>query len=194
MAGACRQRGMGAMGASLSGPDEIAAWADAFRRESSGSFQLNTWIPDPPPPRDPEAEERLRRFLAGWGPEVPPDAADLRPKDFDSQCAAFLATKPRAVSSIMGVFPSPFVQNLKISGIAWFATAQSSHKVLRLAAIAAPLIRTRPNGNAWGFFLSYRWFQTGFQFRLLRLAVDGRGLAPPPQRSGLAFSGPRKRI
>src|ERR1700739_4626009 len=43
--------GMAAMGALLSGPQEIAAWADAFRQESSGSFQLNTWIPDPLPPR-----------------------------------------------------------------------------------------------------------------------------------------------
>lgn len=132
MAGACpvalsvavaNAGGMGAMGALLSGPEEISAWAAAFRRESSGSFQLNTWIPDPPPPRDSVAEEKLRRFLASWGPEVPPEAADVKPKDFDAQCAAFLAAEPRAVSSIMGVFPPDFVQSLKAAGIAWFATA-----------------------------------------------------------------------
>jgi nitronate monooxygenase len=97
--------GMGAMGALHSGPEEIAAWADNFRRESGGCFQLNTWILDADPPRDPAAEEEIRRFLANWGPEVPPEAEDMKPKDFAAQCAAFLAAMPRAVSSIMGVFP-----------------------------------------------------------------------------------------
>src|SRR5215471_6424637 len=84
MAGACpvglsvavaNAGGMGAMGALRSGPEEIAAWAEAFRRESSGSFQLNIWVPDPAPARDVAAEEKLRHFLAEWGPEVPPEAA-----------------------------------------------------------------------------------------------------------------------
>lgn len=149
MAGACpvalsvavaNAGGMGAMGALLSGPQEIAAWADAFRQESSGSFQLNTWIPDPLPPRDPAAEEKLRRFLASWGPELPPDAADVRPKDFDAQCAAFLAAEPRAVSSIMGVFPPVFVQSLKASGIAWFATATTPLEALRCEEAGADAI------------------------------------------------------
>jgi nitronate monooxygenase len=113
MAGACpvalsvavaNAGGMGAMGALLSGPQEIAAWADAFRQESSGSFQLNTWIPDPLPPRDPAAEEKLRRFLASWGPEVPPYAADVKPKDLDAQCAAFLAAKPAPCLRSWGYF------------------------------------------------------------------------------------------
>ena len=59
MAGACpaglsavvaNAGGMGAMGALLTQPEGIAAWADAFRRESNGGFQLNLWVPDPPPP------------------------------------------------------------------------------------------------------------------------------------------------
>ncbi len=149
MAGACpvalsvavaNAGGMGAMGALLSGPEEIAAWAGAFRRESSGSFQLNTWIPDAEPPRDPAAEEKLRRFLANWGPEVPPDAADMKPKNFAAQCAAFLAAKPRAVSSIMGVFPPAFVQSLKASGIAWFATATTPLEALRCEEAGADAV------------------------------------------------------
>jgi nitronate monooxygenase len=131
---------MGAMGALVSGPEEIAAWADAFRRESSGSFQLNTWIPDPLALRDRAGEEKLRRFLADWGPEVPPDAGDMRPKDFGVQCAAFLAAKPRAVSSIMGVFPPAFVQSLKASGIAWFATATTPLEALRCEDAGADAI------------------------------------------------------
>jgi nitronate monooxygenase len=58
MAGACpvslaaavaNGGGMGAMGALLDGPDGIAAWAAEFRAASNGAFQLNVWIPDPPP-------------------------------------------------------------------------------------------------------------------------------------------------
>jgi len=149
MAGACpvalsvavaNAGGMGAMGALLSSPEEIAAWAAAFRRASSGSFQLNTWIPGAEPPRDPAAEEKLRRFLAEWGPEVLPEAADSKPKDFGAQCAAFLAAKPRAVSSIMGVFSPAFVQSLKASGIAWFATATTPLEALRCEDAGADAI------------------------------------------------------
>jgi hypothetical protein len=60
MAGACpaglsaavtNAGGMGAMGALLTEPEGIAKWSDAFRSESNGAFQLNLWIPDPPPQR-----------------------------------------------------------------------------------------------------------------------------------------------
>jgi nitronate monooxygenase len=132
MAGACpvalsaavaNAGAMGAMGALLTPPEGIAAWSDAFRRESQGSFQLNLWVPDPPPARDAAAELKVRRFLAEWGPEVSPEAGDARLPDFATQCAALLAAKPRAVSSIMGLFPPEFVTTLKACGIAWFAAA-----------------------------------------------------------------------
>jgi len=64
MAGACpvalsvavaNAGAMGAMGALLTPSEGIAAWSDSFRRESQGSFQLNLWVPDPPPARDAEA-------------------------------------------------------------------------------------------------------------------------------------------
>jgi nitronate monooxygenase len=132
MAGACpaalsvavaNAGAMGAMGALLSPPEGIAAWVESFRRASPGSFQLNLWVPDPPPARDPEAEEKVRRFLAQWGPHFAPEAGDARPPDFTAQCAALVTAKPRAVSSIMGLFSPEFVAKLKARGIAWFATA-----------------------------------------------------------------------
>jgi len=118
----------------------IAAWSDSFRRESNGSFQLNLWVPDPPPARHAEAEEKVRRFLAQWGPKVAPEAGDARPPDFMAQCAALLAAKPRAVSSIMGLFPPEFVASLKAKGIAWFATATTLSEAFRAQEAGADAI------------------------------------------------------
>src|SRR5262249_36839391 len=100
----------------------IQAWADRFRGSSNGSFQLNLWIPDPPPRRDAAGEAAMRGFLAEWGPPVPPAAGEVRPPDFAAQCEALIAAAPRAVSSIMGVFPAEYIARLKARGIAWFAT------------------------------------------------------------------------
>ncbi len=132
MAGACppglsiavaNAGGMGAMGALMTAPAGIHAWVREFREKSSGPFQLNTWIPDPNPIRDPEAEERVRKFVEKWGPPVSPEAGDTVPPKFEAQCEAFLEVAPAAVSSIMGIFPPSFVSRLKQRGIAWFATA-----------------------------------------------------------------------
>ncbi len=132
MAGACpaglaaavgNAGGMGGMGALMTAPDGIAAWAAQFRGASNGTFQINLWVPDPPPVRNPEHERRVREFLEGWGPPVPEAAGDAAPSDFDRQCAALLAAAPRVVSSIMGLFPDAFVAELKARGIAWFACA-----------------------------------------------------------------------
>jgi nitronate monooxygenase len=76
MAGAClvelsaavaNAGGMGAMGALLTQPSGIAEWSASFRRQSNGSFQLNLWVPDPPPVRDLDAEGKVRRFFGGLG-------------------------------------------------------------------------------------------------------------------------------
>src|SRR5229473_3279185 len=105
MAGACpvglaaaigNAGGMGGMGALMTAPDGIATWAEQFRGQSNGTFQINLWVPDPPPP---------------------PEAGDAAPLDFDAQCAALLAAGPRVVSSIMGLFPDKFVAGLKTHGI-----------------------------------------------------------------------------
>jgi nitronate monooxygenase len=132
MAGACppslsiavaNAGGMGAMGALLTPPSGIAAWVAEFRGASRGPFQLNLWIPDPAPHRDPEAETRVRRLLESWGPAVPANAGDSVLQDFAAQCETLLELAPPAVSSIMGVFPAPFVTRLKARGIRWLATA-----------------------------------------------------------------------
>jgi nitronate monooxygenase len=131
MAGACpvalaaavaNAGGMGGMGALLTKPEGIEAWARDFRGQSNGGFQLNLWIPDPPPQRDAAAEAKTRDFLGQWGPTVEPNAGDATPPDFAAQCEALIAAGPRAVSSIMGLFPAPYTEKLKARGIAWFAT------------------------------------------------------------------------
>src|SRR5712672_3504026 len=64
--------GLGSCGALLMQPDEIMAWTAEVRASSNGGFNLNLWIPDPPPARDAKHEARVREFLAGWGAAVPP--------------------------------------------------------------------------------------------------------------------------
>jgi nitronate monooxygenase len=132
MAGACPSSlsiavvnagGMGAMGALLTTPDGIRQWVREFRALGRGPFQLNTWIPDPPPSRDARAEARVREFLRAWGPDVPASAGDVTRPDMREQCEAFLELAPTAVSSIMGVYPADLVVRLKARRIAWFATA-----------------------------------------------------------------------
>ncbi len=132
MAGACpvslsiavaNAGGMGALGALTTTPEGIRDWVREFRAQSGGPLQLNTWIPDPPPVRDADAEARVREFLRRWGPDVPASAGDATRPDFRQQCDVFLDLAPTAVSSIMGLFPADVVSRLKAKGIAWFATA-----------------------------------------------------------------------
>jgi nitronate monooxygenase len=115
--------GMGAFGAAQSTPAQIADWAKAFRAQSSGPFQINLWVPDPPPTRDAKVEAEMRAFLAKWGPEVAEDAGNATPPDFATQCEAVVAARPTVVSSIMGLFPEKVLRGFKDNGIAWFATA-----------------------------------------------------------------------
>ena len=132
--------GMGALGALLTPPAGIIEWARQFREQSRGSFQLNLWIPDPPPRRDPLAEARVRAFMAAWGPPVPAEAGETTLPDFNAQCDALIASAPTVVSSIMGVFPPPFVERLKARGIAWFATATTLAEARAARAAGADAI------------------------------------------------------
>ena len=75
------------------------------RAGTNGGFQLNLWMPDPPPKRDTASEDAIRRFLGKWGPEVPAEAGDVKPPNFEAQCEAMLEAGPTIVSSIMGLFP-----------------------------------------------------------------------------------------
>jgi nitronate monooxygenase len=146
MAGACPPAlaaavaNAGGMGALTSTPEAIAAWAAAFRAQSNGAFQLNLWIPDPPPPRDPAAEARVRALLSRFGPEPPPEAGDTPLQDFDAQLAAILAARPHAVSSIMGLYPPEAVAQMKRLGIAWLTCATTLAEAREAEAAGADAI------------------------------------------------------
>jgi nitronate monooxygenase len=131
--------GMGALGALTTTPEGIADWARAFRAQSNGSFQINLWIPDPPPARDAAREEAMAEFLAGHGPRPTiPDGALL--PDFAAQCRAMIEAGPMAISSIMGVFPPDVVAGAKARGIAWFATATTLAEAREAVAAGADAI------------------------------------------------------
>lgn len=132
--------GLGACGALLMGPDAILDWARTVRAATNGAFQMNLWIPDPPPARDPAREAALREFLGQWGPAVPAEAAEATPPDFDAQCEALLQAAPVVVSSIMGVYPAAFVARLKERGIAWWATASTVAEARAAEAAGADVI------------------------------------------------------
>lgn len=132
--------GLGACGALLLPPDEITAWADQVRAQGNGPYQLNLWVPDPPPPRDAGRERRLREFLSDWGPAPAENAGDAKPPDFAAQCEALLSAKPPIVSSVMGLFPSEFVARLKRLGIAWFANVSTVAEAQAAEAAGADVI------------------------------------------------------
>ena len=116
--------GMGGFGALMSGPEEIAGWAKAFRAGSNGTFQINLWAPDPDPPRDAAQEDKVRAALATLGPEPPPPGDGPFVQDFPAQCAAVLAAGPAVVSTIMGPgWSAGFVAELKARGILWICNA-----------------------------------------------------------------------
>ena len=132
MAGACpaslaiavaNAGGLGGCGALLMQPAAIKGWASEVRTGTNGGFQLNLWIPDPPPQRDVSSEDAVRRFLRNWGPEVEREAGDVKPPDFVAQWEAMLEAGPAIISSIMGLYPKHFVARMKAKGVKWFATA-----------------------------------------------------------------------
>jgi len=135
-----RAGGMGACGVLLMSPAEIVAWATQVRALGGSAFQLNTWIPDPSPQRDPEHEADVRSFLAAWGPPVPAQAADARPPELDVQCEAMLAADPPVISSVMGLFPEPFVRSLRQRAIAWFANVSTVAEARAAEAAGADVI------------------------------------------------------
>lgn len=131
--------GMGAVGALMMAPEAITDWARAVRAQSNGAFQMNVWIPDPPPIRDAAREAAMADFLGGLGarPTIP-DGPFL--PDFDAQCRAMLDAGPAAISSIMGVFPGWVVAEAKARGIAWFAAATTLTEARAAVAAGADAI------------------------------------------------------
>jgi nitronate monooxygenase len=105
------------------------------------------------PARDFAGEQRVREFLTSWAPAVlsrrsqakadlsrrsqakadlsrrsvaeadPAEPNGIRLPDFEKQCDSMIASRPTVVSSIMGLYSSQFVAELKEHGIAWFACA-----------------------------------------------------------------------
>ena len=135
MAGACPPElaiavaeagGMGAGGFVLDQPAVIRDWVRRFREGSSRAFQMNLWIPDPPPPGD-GGEAGARRVLERFGTPGEPGGA---PPSFDEQCEELLAAAPTVISSIMGVFAPAMVERIHAAGIAWFACATTLQEAL----------------------------------------------------------------
>jgi nitronate monooxygenase len=149
MAGACpaslaiavaNAGGLGGCGALLMKPEAIRAWAADVRAKTNGSFQINLWIPDPAPRRDPAHEVQVREFLGRWGPAVAPEAGDVTPIDFAEQCDAILDVGPAVVSSIMGVYPPKIVARLKEKGIRWLANVTTVAEAREAVATGADVI------------------------------------------------------
>jgi nitronate monooxygenase len=149
MAGACppslaiavgNAGGLGAAGVLQMQPAAIQTWVAEVRAKTNGSFQLNTWIPDPSPLRDLEHEQRVREFLGNWGPPVPPEAGNFAAVDFDAQCLAMLEAGPAIISSIMGLYPAPFVARMKERGIHWFANVTTVAEAGAAVAAGADVV------------------------------------------------------
>lgn len=149
MAGACppslsiavmKAGGLGACGALLMDRKAILDWAAEVRRETDGPFQFNLWVPDPVPVREASREADVRRFLAQWGPEVPASAGDATPPDFAMQCEALLEAAPPMVSSVMGLFPPAFVEQLKQRKITWIANISTVREAREAEAAGADII------------------------------------------------------
>lgn len=132
--------GLGACGVLLMQPKDILGWAAEVRAKTSGAFQLNLWIPDPKPQRDPEREGKVREFLAQWGPEVPPEAGDAMPPEFAAQCEAMLEAAPPILSSVMGLYPPEFVGRMKARGIAWWANVSTVAEARAAEAAGADVV------------------------------------------------------
>ena len=132
--------GLGACGVLLMQPDEIRAWSNEVRSKSNGTFQLNVWIPDDPPARDAAREAAVREFLGHWGPAVPAEAGDLGLPVFADQCEAMLEVAPPILSSVMGLYPAPFVKRMKARGICWFANISTVEEAKAAEAAGADVI------------------------------------------------------
>lgn len=141
LAAAVAQAGaMAALGALLMDRSAIEDWVARYRAASTGPLQINLWVPDPAPQRDPQHEARLREFLGCFGPPVVPQAGDAPLQDFAAQCEALLAARPRAVSSIMGLYPPALVQRLKDADILWLANVTSVAEARAAQAAGADVI------------------------------------------------------
>lgn len=197
MAGACptalsiavaNAGGLGACGALLMPPDDIERWAAEFRAESAGPFQMNLWIPDPPPARDEQRERSVREFLCAWGPEVPATAGDAMPPNFQAQCEAMLRVEPPIISSIMGLYPPSFVATAQKKGIAWFANVSTLAEAKAAEAAGADVLVVQgmeAGGHRGSFESRDAETQLAGLFALLPIVADAVGV-PVVASGGIA--------
>lgn len=167
--------GMGACGALLMQPNEIAEWVLQFRAAGAEALQLNTWTPDPAPVRDRANESRVRAFLEKWGPAIPDEAGDAAPPDFAAQCEAMLAARPTAISSIMGLFPPAYTARMKSAGVKWLATATTVDEAKKAASAGADAIIAQgaeAGGHRGAFDPAYAERSAVGLFALLPAIVD----------------------
>lgn len=148
-AGVAGGGGMGALGALLHRADGIHDWVKEFRLRGDRPLQINLWVPDPAPERNSEHEASVAAFLANYGPAIDLSEMPVGVVDFEEQCEALLAAAPTAVSSIMGLYPEPFVRQLKDAGIAWFACCTTVEEA-RMAAHAGADVIVAQGAEAGG--------------------------------------------
>lgn len=181
--------GMAAMGALLFDAPAMADWVARFRAAGGGPLQINLWVPDPPPLRDAAHEAAVREFLGRHGPAVAPTAGDAPLVDFDVQCEALLQARPTAVSSIMGLYPAPFVQRLKQAGIAWMANVTSVAEAKQALAAGADVLvaqGSEAGGHRGAFEASRARDAAVGLFALLPQVVDVAGDVPVVATGGIA--------
>jgi nitronate monooxygenase len=189
--------GMGGNGALRDSPQRITEWAQRFRAGSGGAFQINIWIPET---YDIDIEERRRRvhaagrLLEKFGTPSELDEPDQLAPVFEEQCAAILAARPTAISSIMGLFPQEFVAAMRQEGIAWFCCATSLDEALAAEEAGADAIvaqgmeagghrgtfdQDKAERNQVGLFSLIPWFAEHVQLPIIAAGgiADGRGVA-----------------
>jgi nitronate monooxygenase len=132
--------GMGACGVLMMTPAEILQWCQSVRARCSGPFQLNTWIPDPDPRREPLHEAEIARFLSRFGPMPDPAALNTRLPDFTEQVEAMLSCRPAAISSVMGLYPADVISRMRALGIPWMATVSTLAEAKAAEAAGADFI------------------------------------------------------
>jgi len=187
-AGIAAAGGLGACGVLLMKPADIEQWSQTFRTAATNAFQLNNWIPDPPPARDERHETAVRTFLSQWGPAVPSEAGNATPPAFESQCQAMLDAKPRAISSIMGIYSPAMVSEMKKRGIAWFANATTVAEARIAEQAGADVIVAQgmeAGGHRGSFDNRNAETQTIGTFALLPAIVDAVGI-PVVATGGIA--------
>lgn len=133
--------GMAAFGALMHAAPAMEDWVLQFRGPGGGPLLLNLWMPEPAPAvPQPDHEAALRRFLAGFGPEVPAHAADAPLHDVHEQLEMALALRPAVLSTIMGLLPPERVAQARAAGVAWWATVTTVAEARLAEAAGADVI------------------------------------------------------